>query len=226
MKATTQEILPKNDLVRAIASRSPKVLRIFPYNYICQQLGIEVKRLMCRLKIHPWVRRSIWLSMPLLAVACTPVNRTLTPATLNSRYTDEQPTLSGNGRFLAFVSNRDGGRQIWMYDLQVRQFIDLPNLNKRDAIAENPSLSHNGRYIAYIASDQGRPELELYDRSTRSSQILSIGYRSWVRNPSISPDGRYIAFESSSRGQWDIEVLDRGSNIELDIPDGSPSTSP
>ena len=138
---------------------------------------------------------------------------------LESRFNDEQPALSGNGRFLAFVSNRDGSRSILLYDLRDKRFVLLPRLNRRDAIAESPSLSYNARYIAYVASDSARPEIELYDRATQRSQILTIGYRGWFRNPKISPDGRYIVFETGSRGQWDIEVLDRGPNVELDIPD-------
>ncbi len=163
------------------------------------------------------------LSIVGLVAACSQVNGPTGPVALNSSYTDEQPALSGNGRFLAFVSNRDGKRQVMLYDLQQRHFVDLPGLNRPDAIAENPSLSRNGRYIVYMSSQQGRPEVELYDRSIRTSQVITAGYRGWVRHPSISPDGRYIAFESGSRGQWDIEVLDRGLNIELDKPDGSTS---
>jgi Tol biopolymer transport system component len=160
--------------------------------------------------------------MSLLA-SCTPATNSTTPAEVASRYNDEQPALSGDGRFLAFVSNRDGTRAIVLYDLRQRQFVNLPRLNRPDAIAESPSLSYTGRYIAYIASDRARPELELYDRATQQTQIITTGYRGWVRNPSISPDGRYIVFETGIRGQWDIEVLDRGSNIELDIPDFSRS---
>ncbi len=144
------------------------------------------------------------------------------PVTLNSRYHDEQPALSGDGRWLAFVSNRNGSSQITLYDLQERRFVELSGLNRKAAIAESPSLSRTGRYIAYISSEQGRPEIALYDRATRRSEILTQGYRSWLRNPRISPDGRYIVFETARRGQWDIEVLDRGANIELDISDGSP----
>jgi Tol biopolymer transport system component len=165
------------------------------------------------------------LSLTGVVVACSPVNPVQEPVALNSRYTDEQPALSGNGRFVAFVSNRDGDRNIVMYDLQRQHFVDLPRLNQPEAIAESPSLSRTGRYIAYIASDQGRPEIELYDRVANRSQVLTSGYRGWVRNPSVSPDGRYIVFETSRRGQWDIEVLDRGPNVELDILDGSTTSS-
>ncbi|WP_246198698.1 TolB family protein [Sodalinema gerasimenkoae] len=138
------------------------------------------------------------------------------PVALDSYYRDEQPALSGDGRLLAFVSGRDGTQSILLYDLQRRRFIDLPNLNRDDAIAESPSLSYSGRYIVYLASDRGRPEIELYDRITRRTQVLSSGYRGWVRHPRISPDGRYIVFQTGRRGQWDIEIIDRGPNIELD----------
>lgn len=155
--------------------------------------------------------------------ACGGPSTPVGPTALDSRYTDEQPALSGNGRFLAFVSNRDGRRGIVLYDLQQQRFVSLPLLNRPDAIAESPSLSYTGRYIVYMASDRARPEIEFYDRATHQVQVLSAGYRGWVRNPSISPDGRYIVFESGVRGQWDIEVLDRGPNVELDRPDGQRS---
>lgn len=159
-----------------------------------------------------------------LVTACT-VSDGFGSLALNSHYTDEQPALSGNGRFLAFVSNRNGSRFIWLYDLQQQQLISLPRINRPNTVAESPSLSYTGRYITYITSDQGKPMVVLYDRATQQSQFLSQGYQGLVRNPSISPDGRYIVLESTSRGQWDIEVLDRGPNIELDIPDGAPSSS-
>ncbi|MCT7948633.1 biopolymer transporter Tol [Ancylothrix sp. C2] len=174
------------------------------------------------MKKFPFYRSlSRWLALSLASfvVACTPTGPQ-EPAGLNSRYTDEQPALSGDGRYLAFVSNREGSRNILLYDLKSRQYVNLPLLNRRDAIADSPSISNTARYIVYIASDQGRPEVELYDRVTRSIQVLTRGYNGWVRNPSISPDGRYIVFETGRRGQWDIEVIDRGPEIELDRLDG------
>ncbi len=183
---------------------------------------------------HPF-KRNRWLRLTVSAIAAllTACNQNVVPigpAPLNSRYTEGQASLSGNGRYLAFVSSRNGQQNILMYDLQTQQFVPLPYLNRGDAIADSPSISYNGRYMVYIASDQGRAELQLYDRVTQRSQILTMGYRGWVRSPSISPDGRYIVFESGYRGQWDIEMVDRGPTIELDLPQGArigaPSPAP
>lgn len=183
-----------------------------------------MRQLTARRRIFRWLIWSVGLILTYTIVACSPVNQLpVTTTTLNSRYTDEQPALSGNGRYVAFVTNRDGDRQLVMYDLQNRWFVDLPQLNQQGAIAENPSLSLTGRYIAYIATNQGQPKVALYDRAIKRSEILTMGYQGWVRNPSISPDGRYIVFETSRRGQWDIEVIDRGPNVELDIPEGYPA---
>ncbi len=153
--------------------------------------------------------------------ACTVPSRQNIPISLNSRYHEQQPSLSGNGRFLVFISNRNGADQIILYDIQQRNFVNLPGLNSKGAIATNPSISRTGRYIVYVSSFQGKPEIVLYDRATKRSEILTLSYRNWIRNPSISPNGRYIVFETSRRGQWDIEVIDRGPNIELDIADGT-----
>lgn len=175
---------------------------------------------------NQWLVKIMALSLMGLLSACELTNRPQILVGLNSRYNDEQPTLSGDGRLLAFVSNRNGKSQILLYDLQGRRFIRLRGFEPGQAIAESPSLSRTGRYLVYISSIQGRPDIVLYDQATGRSELLTQGYRSWIRNPSISPDGRYIVFETARRGQWDIEILDRGPLIELDITDGSRVPSP
>ncbi|MBP0019439.1 MAG: TolB family protein [Cyanobacteria bacterium SBLK] len=141
---------------------------------------------------------------------------------LNSRYNDQEPAISGDGRILAFITNRNGISQIAVYNLRLKRFIELPGLNQGNQIAESPSLSRTGRYLVYLVSDRGRPAIALYDRAISKVNILTTSYRNWIRNPKISPDGRYVVFETSRRGQWDIEVLDRGPDIELDVADGTP----
>ncbi len=162
------------------------------------------------------------LGFSLLISSCSPSGTISVSTGLNSRYNDEQPSLSGDGRWLAMVSNRYGRRQILLYDLQEKSFVDLPGLNSSNAITDSPSLSRTGRYIVYVSSIQGRPDIFLYDRAIKQTQLLTQGYRSWLRNPKISPDGRYVVFETSRRGQWDIEVMDLGNSAELDQLDGTP----
>lgn len=187
-----------------------------------------MKKFSIKLLLQRCWRWSFSLSLIVLMVSCTPSGETIiSTGALNSRYSEEQPALSGNGRYLAYISNRAESRNILLYDLQLQQLVALPRLNHRNTIVENPSISYTGRYIVYVTSDRGRPILVLYDRVTRTPQILNQWYQGWVRNPSISPDGRFVVFESSLRGQWDIEVLDRGTNVELDLPDSPlPGTSP
>lgn len=175
--------------------------------------------------LRQWLNWLCWVLgiciLSLAIAACSPSDRQVClPGSLNSLYSDEQPALSGDGRWLAYVSNRGGKHRLLLYDLQDRCLISLPRI-PATVVAEHPSLSYTGRYLTYLTSDRGKIVLTLYDRATQQAQVVSQWYQAWVRNPSISPDGRYIAFESSKNGQWDIEILDRGDRVELDIPDGT-----
>lgn len=177
---------------------------------------------MPRFLAHSCQRWATGLIITFFVLGCSDIPTPLGSTSLNSAYNEEQPTLSGNGRFLAFVSNRNGRRRILLYDLQERRLFDLPGLNHSGSIAESPSLSYTGRYVAYLGDRNGKPAIAVYDRTTRRSQPLTLWYRGQVRNPTISPDGRYIVFESGRRGQWDIELIDRGPDIELDRPSSPP----
>ena len=156
-----------------------------------------------------WQRRlfgSVSIFTLTLITACSSMDSPQTSLSLNSRYLEEQPAISGDGRTLAFISNRNGNSQIYVYNLRQRRFMNLPGLNRSGEISQSPSLSRTGRYIVYICSIEGRPDIVLYDRAIERSQIITERYRSWVRNPRISPNGRYIVFETARRGQWDIEL--------------------
>ena len=137
---------------------------------------------------------------------------------LNSVYTDSDPSLSDNARFVVFSSSRDGTNDIYLYDRERRRLVDLPGLNSVAASAVQPDISGDGRFIVYVSSELGKSEVFIYDRETRARENLSRRRPGDVRNPSISPDGRFVAFESNGNGQWDIEVFDRQGGVSQPSP--------
>jgi len=162
-----------------------------------------------------------------LLVSCGDQTASDGPRPLNGNTNDEEPALSGDGRFLTWVSNRNGRFEILLYDLDRKRYIELPDAVPGDrAFVDSPSLSRTGRYLVYLLGDRGRPEVVLYDRLTRERQRLTPSSPNWIRNPNVSPSGRYVVFETARRGQWDVEVLDRGPDVELDIADGTPVEAP
>lgn len=129
---------------------------------------------------------------------------------INSQTPDEHPAYSSDGRYLAFASDRNNNRDIFLYDLQQRRLVDLPNLNRRDTSQDQPALNADGRLIAYVSTERGKTDIFVYDRQTQRSELLTSGVRGSVRHPTITGDGRYVAFETSQLGQWHIAIVDRG----------------
>lgn len=131
---------------------------------------------------------------------------------LNSQRADEFPAYSSDGRYLAFASDRNRSRDIFLYDLQQKRLIDLPNLNRLDSNQDQPALSADGRLIAYVSNERGKTDILVYDRQTQRSQLLTSGARGSVRHPTITGDGRYLAYETSQLGQWHIAIVE--SNLK------------
>ncbi|HBB34807.1 MAG TPA: biopolymer transporter [Cyanobacteria bacterium UBA8803] len=131
---------------------------------------------------------------------------------INSQRADVSPTYSSDGRYLAFASDRHHSRDIFLYDLQQKQLIDLPNLNRRDSSQDQPALSADGRFIAYVSNERGKTDILVYDRTTQRSQLLTVAVKGSVRNPTITGDGSYIAYETSQLGQWHIVIVKRNPN--------------
>ena len=137
------------------------------------------------------------------------------PGGINSNSTEEHPTYSSDGRYLCFASDRRGQRNIFLYDLQEKRLVSLPNLNRRDSSQDQPALSADGRYIAYISTERGKTDVFVYDRNAQTSELLTANIKGSSANPTISGDGSQVAFQASQLGQWKISIVSRNVDNNL-----------
>jgi Tol biopolymer transport system component len=136
------------------------------------------------------------------------------------------PTISADGRWVAFVSTSTnlvdgqvsaGAPNVFLYD-RIKETVTLVSHSRRSPRlakgADRPVLSADGRYIAFesYARDLtstllggGRLNVFLYDRTLDRTVLVSHKAVSATADgnaggdsPSLSADGRYVAFRSSS----------------------------
>ena len=131
------------------------------------------------------------------------------PGGINSNSLEEYPAYSQDGRYLAFASDRRGRRDIFLYDLQAKRLVSLPNLNRRDSMQDQPALSTDARYIAYVSTERGKTDIFVYDRQTQKSELLTVNIKGSAQQPTINGDGSQVAFQASQLGQWKIVIVNR-----------------
>jgi Tol biopolymer transport system component len=129
------------------------------------------------------------------------------PGGINSNSPEEYPAYSQDGRYLAFASERRGQRDIFLYDLQAKGLVSLPNLNRQNSTQDQPALSSNGRYIAYVSTERGKPDIFVYDRQQQTTELLTVNFKGSNKQPTISGDGSQVAFQASQLGQWKIVIV-------------------
>ena len=175
-------------------------------------------------------------AIPLVIVACSLIgSNNLTLAAIQTGITtrvsiasdgtqannnSEEPSISADGRFVAFVSYADNlvsGDTNQVTDIFVRDRsmgqTELVSKSSSGALGNNysyaPSISADGRFVAFqsIASNLVSgdtyigADIFIHDRLTGQTELVSISSAGVQGDgdsyePSISADGRFVAFES------------------------------
>ena len=134
------------------------------------------------------------------------------------------------GRFLAFTSNRHGGRNhIYLLDRQSGRLDPLEEANSTNSEDSYPSISADGRFIVFQSDRRGRQfHVFLFDRETRSLDPLpELNHPTAFDGfPHISPDGRFIVFESDRlNGKPKVFLFDRQSRSLSQISQANEATA-
>lgn len=145
------------------------------------------------------------------------------------------PSLSTDGRFVAFVSLADNlvsddsnqVADIFVHDRLSGETsrVSISTIGEQtDTPAANPDISANGRFVAFqstatsLVPTNSQPtttnQIYVHDRLNGITERVSVNDRGESGagnsiNPSISADGRYVAFQSEA------------SNLILDDPNGA-----
>ncbi len=121
---------------------------------------------------------------------------------------EDQPALSPDGQFVAFVSETAGNRDIWIQPVQGGDAIQV---TKDQAADYDPDWAPDGATIAYRSNRTNGGLYTIPAFGGNATRIADFGYR-----PRWSPDGRKIAFQLRWGGLVTNEIF------VMDYPPGSP----
>jgi dipeptidyl aminopeptidase/acylaminoacyl peptidase/predicted Ser/Thr protein kinase len=128
---------------------------------------------------------------------------------------------------IAFESDRDGNREIYIVDADGR---NLRRLTYNPATDWSPAWSPDGRRIAFVSERDGNMEIYVMDADGRN-QIRLTHDSAWDSGPCWSPHGGRIAFDSERDGDSEIYVMGRDGSNPIKLTnnsafDGDPNWSP
>ena len=132
--------------------------------------------------------------------------------------TDDQsdPSLSGNGNFLAFTVDQKGKKIIRLKDLRTGQLLPLRYLSQYE-YSFSPSLSWNGRYLAAITRVNTNELVLIEDRiSGRFYRLPNYGNLSLI-SISMTPDATTIVVEADLDGRKSFQFFDLTKKLDQDV---------
>jgi Tol biopolymer transport system component len=112
--------------------------------------------------------------------------------------------------YIAFVSERDGNKEIYAV---TRTGSEFANLTRHPASDDQPSVSPDGTRIAFTSDRDGVRDIHVMAHDG-SEPINLTNSPSEEETPAWSPDGRKLAFASTRDGNQDIYIMNSdGSGV-------------
>jgi len=145
--------------------------------------------------------------------------------TVSTAYSDWAPAPNYDGSLIAFVSDRRGNHDVFLYDRTRHLLLDGPNV--RNALVsggsdDDPRFSTQSQrvgesYLVFASNRGGNYDLYRlqfhYTTSTTDTLFTALTAANGAsdeRYPAIDPSGNFVVFQSNRTGQgrWDLWQLD------------------
>ncbi len=128
-------------------------------------------------------------------------NKTIAQALVPSNRSDAYPNYSPDGKRIAFVSDRAGDKQIWMYDSAQSNIIPLTD--HRGSELSEPQWSNDGTRVMYILRNElGSAAFSVSALNGQSRREIPEGEN--VRSAAFSRDGNAVVYVSDRDGDWKL----------------------
>jgi eukaryotic-like serine/threonine-protein kinase len=118
---------------------------------------------------------------------------------ISSTRVDDMPQLSPDGRRVVFTSDRSGGFEIWLADLDGTNVVQLTTIGAR--ASGYPHWSPDGSRIAFHSNIEGQWEIFGVPAAGGKPRNLT-SHPAADTFPSFSRDGKWIYFASNRTGQY------------------------
>lgn len=104
---------------------------------------------------------------------------------------------------IAFISNRDGNKELYVMDWDGRRQVRLTANKSLDL---SPSWDPEGKRIAYVSYKRGSPEIFVMDAYAGREVVFAGGKSASFFSPEWTPDGQSIIFNSSLDGESELYI--------------------
>ncbi len=124
---------------------------------------------------------------------------------------DFTPSRSGDGKWVAFYSLRDGHGEIYITDNEGGKQVRLTTTATGNSV--EPLFSPDNRHLVFQSNRSGQWDMFLLDIGSTpldpaDDKLIQLTNTSSAEvNPVWSPDGQWLAFESDFDGKWNVYLL-------------------
>lgn len=133
-------------------------------------------------------------------------------------FTDQQPSVCGNGQYIVFQSNRSRSRNIWRMNADGT---DQKQLTEGNFVDTYPVCSADGRFVVFMSGRSGTWAIWKVGIDG-GSPVQMTNHTSEI--PIISPDGKWIAYyysDEQANGQPRLSIIpfEGGAPVKtVDLP--------